>query len=214
MYTPELAFAMITIGLLLIATLTLDARWLLTRPGLLWLGAVLGVPLLIGAVSVLWVPVMLPRALIVIGPLIAIRLAGSAAKFSLGQVLSAILLTALIASSVSSELELGKPTIVEHVFEYCDERPLFALSTSSAIYLSYYRDDVTLFTRGDGPDQTLSAATKRALQLETAPVPEDDACVVYFDTIHATDQQRALVETLGEPQHTFPVNVTFEVYLW
>lgn len=157
-----------------IMAVTVGSVWALWRSShqwsnrvvILWAGIAIGVPVVTAAISILWRPVYLTRALFPAALLFVLLWAWLVMRSESKRIYRALLIPALAIAVIDSGNYHKKD--LRSVFDLCrGADSVYAMSTAVGVMASYYAD-VPIYLRpyGDDLNQSISASGKRAFGLE------------------------------------------------
>ncbi len=209
--------------ILLILVFVSARRWLKSRPGTVYLSLIVGVPLTLALVSLVWKPVYLTRALLPCGIGLVIVWAYALQCSPAQNLLRVISVGVVGVSLVCFYLPSSSRADLRGFLSYCSGASAsYATSIPAAMFLGYYRPDVplTVWSEANDLNQTLTPDAKAAFQFLSmdAPPASGDVCIVGIDTPMSSESERVLIHDLErrysfrEDRHT--VNELFHVNVY
>lgn len=209
-----------TIGASLL-TLLAGRCWILTGRGLVWLALVLGVPALAAAITFVWSPIYLDRALLPCAVVLVVGWAWLLSETHPGDRIAAasILVPALSLALLSSlSPSNGRIELQENLDLACrDTDSIYNTSVSLAFMSNYYADlPSALWPPAGDLNQTLPESALAALgwNLDEFEDMRGTICVLNFETPMSRADERAYIDriTSGAPGRLIATNDVFSIY--
>ena len=164
----------------------------------------IGLPVLSMLISVIFAPVFLPRAMLIVGVILGVYIAYNINQRNIEyRIAPALMLLCFAVASVFMAFN-GTGTRINYneFFKHCDGAELvYTYNNQSAIIARYYSPLPVYAPVGSNDiHQWLTEEAKRAFKIQQAPLNSlsGDICIFWQDTPYATEEQRTTIQRIKE----------------